>query len=1026
MKAIKYLISFVAILSLAALCFSCMDEDDVKKGDNWCDGKSLRLSLSAPGNLLISPMTKSSQADSTITDLNVLIYKSGGERIVRYYDLTNNSSLIGNLLKGETVQLPIEVGENESGYVYAIANYGSSLETSSSFKTEEELKNADFGLDGAKPRLLMFADGQHFDVSAPEANTVEAELVRIYSMVTVQVVKDLNKNVDVVPVSIQLRHIPSKGHFKKEDNKIGANGVECEIEGEIIENLNQGGNKNALDEGNTYALFTYENMQPEGSNGGDQRTKTPKGLKPDDIVQIIETDRTCSYIELKAHYLKDGNDKDDIGSGEITYRFFLGEDELKNFEVKRNVHYQLVLTLTGNGGVNEGTWRVVPILNGEIQAPDVYVGYRDGSVTRMLVTGDVDYISDVTVKTTKDPMQSTILTNGFSIKERGFNPGGKGYYVDIQATMTNAHDYSKKVGEVTFTLKDRGGNIKTQTAKVYQVPRLVDPIAIYKKWNNTDPTKITVREYNPDKKMYETLESKGKWTATIKESSTGSSWFKIYNVDANGNSTGTEVGTMDGTIEGEGEVVFGYQPLSEATSEDRHGMILVKYHNAWCEHEIYLRQGYERDVVMNDDDGSEWSSFNCLGEGNSAGVATTSPTQTGWLFNGGINVAMHPFIPGYRDIDDIKYTDGTSSKGSAGYKSDVSAWETRKGSSAFPPVKEAKSANSIGKQGPCPEGYVLPNAWNYREMTNASEVTTGYVYDDDFEGNRYVNNENGSITYGWKWGNNGAIPDDDIHCNPAKGSLFIKKGDACTNLFFSYGKGVLTSISDRDRNLIPEIGVGHRDNRGRLTYSDASVPDNNHTYGGYYWDATWFAFYNFDGYLVGKMPDGTSMGKVDLGYDVFKREPNLIDVPGQLAAEGGEWAIGIAGNANASFVRCIKGKKVEYDTFDLSGVLFTASDYKLRKEESLTFYKDETKEVELTKLTFVKDGYFDVNLSKGEEGTVSPDQTSLMYIKGMNEIYVVYIYMNQNGILTTKSGNVNFDKLKSAIDNKKVDVFKIF
>lgn len=914
MKTIKYILSVLAILSLSLFCFSCMDEEISKNDENWSDGKTLRLTLSAPENRVVSPMTKSAQADTMLTDLNILIYDNTGQLINGvYYDGTNE--VVTTLQAGTKKQLNIELDPNAEGNIYAVANYGYNIYTSGSdFRAETALKSAQFNINGTQPKKYMYADGGRFKVGDPTLNKKSLELTRIYALVTVKVVKNLAQptggTFDVIPTSLQIKNIPTKGQFAP--GNLITKGSES-ADGEML-SLPEGDpetNFLSREHSEAQALYLFENRQPDGSslnNNTDQTTKTPNGMPADEIVSIIKTNRTCSYIEMHAKYIRNGQEEG-VGSGSIIHRFFLGKDVFKNFDVERNVHYQVTLTLNGKGGADEATWRVETSLIGDIQAPDVYVGYRAGSKTRMYITGTgVPFIQNISSTVIHIPVGGS--DKGFivsAVQEETMPDGTKRSYVDIQADVTNTHDYDKKIGQVTFSINGNGIK-KDFTAKVYQVPRLVDPIAFYKKAENMKPVHIRVKEFYqdaaPPRGAYINLVSKGPWTATIKQSSaSGANWYRIYNTDENGveiqNTTGSG---LDYKISGEGPVQFGYQPLSQNTASDgdggeidkaRYGMIQVKYHNDWCEHEIFLRQGYQPTTLGHDD--YSWSLFNVGKNGN-----TTSPTQTGWLFNGGANIGMHPFIPGHGTTEadknaPVEYADGSVGKvGKNG--ADKYPWDN-------------------DKQGPCPAGYIVPKAQIYRNMVENTTIYTGYVHDDDAEA-------------GWKWGANGdAEIDASMHCNPAKGSLFVEKtGDLCKNLFFNYGKGVLTGVREGrgDQKLIEEIGIGRRYNPdmkyqgGLLSHSDYTELPRTFGYGGFYWNGSGF---NSGSY---------HMGKVDFGYNIFSRYPSLIDVPGLPVAPGSPvMSAGIDARFNASFVRCVKKIDRTYmiNTKLKAGTLFTATIY---------------------------------------------------------------------------------------------------
>lgn len=962
MKTIKYILSIWTILSLSFFCFSCMDEEVSKSNQTWCDGKTLVLNLNAPATQIISPMTKSAQKDTVMTDLNVLIYKNGQLTDGFYYNSTNSADLIAALQKGEEKQLDIVLGKDATGSVYAVANYGSDVysnlnklgDDKSKFETESGLEKATFLLDGKQPKLYMYAKGGAFDVSSATQNKITMDLERIYSLVTVKIVKNLSQpnsgSFDVEPLTVQIKNIPTQGQFASkitgnEDakgNLIGVNGVGCEVEGEMLSRTSED-DKNFLDAGHdeAQAFYLYENRQPEGSslnNNTDQTTKTPHGLPADEIISIIKQNRTCSYIEVKGKYIRNGN-PEGVGSGDIIYRFFLGKDIYKDFDIERNVHYQVTLTLNGKGGADEATWRVETKLIGEIQVEDVYVGYRAGSKSRMYVTGDVELVqNNITIRTTTDP--TNYGKEGFTVSSSLQDANdGKGKYVEIEGLYTNVHDYSNKVGEITFELSGNGIT-KFQTAKVYQVPRLVDPIAFYKSANNDSLVNVVVKAYNYKTHQYEPLESKGPWSVQIESVGKGSDWFTISSND----DTQTAKRTND-VITGEGVVSFKYKPDSKLNNEDkrdyadmngaRFGKLVVKYHNNWCPHEIYLRQGYNPTSMGNQD--FAWSMFNCLGKKSendvNPGAVTNFPTQTGWLFNGGMDIAMHPFAPGYnQSYAEIEYSDGNTHE--FGYKASSSNynWGVK--------LQENQYVDLVkwgGKQGPCPDGYIVPTSQTYRDVTESATVYTGFVYDEDNVAGWFYNPAKGG----------GADIDETNHCNPAKGSLFISNDDGCTNIFFNYGKGVLTAKKNNDPNLVAEIGVGHRYNGeqygtpGKLIYSN-STPQ----YGGYYWSGTVFEQgTNSSGVNNAFDPNGnprvfSHMGKVDFGYDIFSKEPTLIDVPGKYSSLSQEdIAIGINGKNNGSFVRCVRSKDMQIVEYIIITVNATFRYYFKNPDGSITDFE---------------------------------------------------------------------------------------
>ena len=65
--------------------------------------------------------------------------------------------------------------------------------------------------------------------------------------------------------------------------------------------------------------------------------------------------------------------------------------------------------------------------------------------------------------------------------------------------------------------------------------------------------------------------------------------------------------------------------------------------------------------------------------------------------------------------------------------------------------------------------------------------------------------------FGWQWDSEGnAVIDETIDCNPAKGTLMVRSTGEPVNLFFSYGKAVMTEHGSAAEDTgIDEIGIGY-------------------------------------------------------------------------------------------------------------------------------------------------------------------------------------------------------------------------
>lgn len=106
---------------------------------------------------------------------------------------------------------------------------------------------------------------------------------------------------------------------------------------------------------NAEALFLYENMQ---GNNPDDDGKTQKPAT-DGSVAGADTDMKDgmpygSYIEVEGYY--NYTSTSHVTEGKIIYRFMLGKDAEKNFDVERNYHYKITLCPRGYG--NDVDWHI--------------------------------------------------------------------------------------------------------------------------------------------------------------------------------------------------------------------------------------------------------------------------------------------------------------------------------------------------------------------------------------------------------------------------------------------------------------------------------------------------------------------------------------------------------------------------------------------------------------------------------------------------------------------------------------------
>ena len=334
------------------------------------------------------------------------------------------------------------------------------------------------------------------------------------------------------------------------------------------------------------------------------------------------------------------------------------------------------------------------------------------------------------------------------------------------------------------------------------------------------------------------MNSIGPWTATI----AAGDWFTLSTDDGQ-----SVVGTSKSVTGTGGDIIFNYKPNSttKGAGYNRYGAIKVTYHNNRCEHMIYLRQGYADTQLL--DEGATWSLFNCSGYN----VVTKYPTQSGVFYQG--------------SRGDIFYEPWK-----AVYGQKHSGWK---------PITQKDMLNKYSgqwnrKQGVCPKGYIVASRDDYEQIKKKAEDETlftysGYVYDDSCPIE--------DTPHGWYWDTDGnAKIEDNSNSNPAKGTLMVRKDGDPINIFFSYGKGVMTKHGDFPEDTgIDEIGVGVLNHEnGILQYP---TDTNNHRYGAFYWSGTPKSGdkstnqYFIDMWYSLKQNVPLNVGEYNLNYGMFVR-----------------------------------------------------------------------------------------------------------------------------------------------------------
>lgn len=208
----------------------------------------------------------------------------------------------------------------------------------------------------------------------------------------------------------------------------------------------------------------------------------------------------------------------------------------------------------------------------------------------------------------------------------------------------NPYEYypRKAVLRITaeYKLTDGRKKIVSKEMTVVQERRVVNPKAVWRKYNNPGTFKVSLSQLkSPTDTTFTKIYSYGSWKAEVVKGGTD---FEI-----SGKKEGGTRDPIEFTINFKKEIPQG---------ETRCGYIDVTYHSGTCQHRIFLRQGYDKPIALYTG-GAEWSSY-CLyrfttASGSKAEL-TKTPTAVGSFFRrlAGTN---YDFRKGIKAENNIKY-----------------------------------------------------------------------------------------------------------------------------------------------------------------------------------------------------------------------------------------------------------------------------------------------------------------------------------------------------------------------------------
>ena len=465
---------------LVLLCFllglfACTNEDIIEPGGAGKDveiGKpvTITLSLNTPNAPVVETKAGGEQFGS-ITSLHALIYDVDKDNELKVVPLTLTE---GAASEQTGLRLPTTTGTKK---IYVIANWDSeegSLEKmfadEASLKTWKSKNATAIPTKEPSSPMLGFVDANYdASVAAYKAGTVselvidvdeiskkqgsnlvpltgniQASVIPPYSKISFEVVNnihtDMDEKVELVISNVYVRNLPEKySLFPLPEKTLNVGDVHT-TRTQIMEGAS------------SCEFYMYENLQGEKTSNSeawknpfDKASDGPNtgGASnynlPFDTWNAKWANKTaCSYIEVEGKY-SIWKSATVMGTGDIHYRFFLGGDARKNFDIERNTHYKVQLVFNGTGGYDElkYEWRVNAQLNDVTFIPS-------GTLE---IDGSSDSFFKFFVINSSTKIQ-TITTSGFtgSDMQVGYYDDNQYLYYPWQFTNQLSQNLAKIIG----------------------------------------------------------------------------------------------------------------------------------------------------------------------------------------------------------------------------------------------------------------------------------------------------------------------------------------------------------------------------------------------------------------------------------------------------------------------------------------------------------------------------------------------------------------------------------------------------
>lgn len=222
--------------------------------------------------------------------------------------------------------------------------------------------------------------------------------------------------------------------------------------------------------------------------------------------------------------------------------------------------------------------------------------------------------------------------------------------------------------KLTAYVREAGSNGPFEETVQYvdfiQVRRVVNPMAIWRSSSNNESFHVTLMAQRQDKGIetaFEPVESYGDWNAEIMP---GSGDIITLRTEAAGMPAGAaqQQGVKRIQSSAEKDITFHI----DFNGNNGFAMVRVRYNNNSCEHDIFVRHGWESDVTLN---GVTWASRNVEYFINKKAYFAETPLSEGSFFRRGSYVGIAPV--NNRDFPRIQGTIAKSGYSTGGQASGV-------------------------------------------------------------------------------------------------------------------------------------------------------------------------------------------------------------------------------------------------------------------------------------------------------------------------------------------------------------------